>query len=60
MKRFELPAPTWAKITKVTPRKEFAGDDRSARLYRESDFPRICQSLIQHLQFVQQAEAQAA
>lgn len=34
--------------------------DRSARLYRESDFPRICQSLIQHLQFVQQAEAQAA
>lgn len=34
--------------------------DRSARLYRESDFPRICQSLIQHLQFVQQAEAQTA
>lgn len=34
--------------------------DRSARLYRESDFPRICQSLIQHLQFVQQAEALAA
>lgn len=34
--------------------------DRSARLYRESDFPRICQSLIQHLQFVQQAEAVAA
>jgi len=28
MKRFELPEKTWAKITKVTPRKEFAGDDR--------------------------------
>lgn len=34
--------------------------DRSARLYRESDFPRICQSLIRHLQLVQQDEAVAA
>lgn len=34
--------------------------DRSAKLYRESDFPRICARLIQHIQRCQQATAENA